>query len=109
MSKFTTNSALDFHGRYVLGGKTDNLDNRLGWWEKTKFQQSTTDVSYVIDIQYNKRPDLLANEAYGKANLWWLIMQYNNIADINEFVTGLSIVLPTKYRVFSEILSRKQR
>lgn len=93
-------------GRYVQGGQVSSAGNRLGWWERTIFPTSDTDVPFTVSKKYATRPDLLAYDAYGKANLQWFILQYNNISDINvEFVEGSQIMLPTTQRLFGELLS----
>jgi Base plate wedge protein 53 len=94
-------------GRFVQGGTIDVVGNRLGWWERVKFAKSPTDIPYVITAKYASRPDLLAFDLYGRPTLMWFIMQYNNISDVHvDFVEGLTIMLPTKSRVFGELLSK---
>lgn len=93
-------------GRYVQGGKVDVKGNRLGWWERRIFPKAHSDIQYTITKKYTGRPDLLAYDMYGRANLQWFILQYNNISDVNvEFVEGAEILLPTSQRVFGELLS----
>lgn len=92
-------------GRYVYGGTVEVKGNRLGWWERQIFARSHSDVSYTITKQHARRPDLLAYDVYGRANLMWFVLQYNNITDINtEFVEGAEILLPTVQRLFGELL-----
>ena len=93
-------------GRFVQGGVVDDFGNRLGWWERKIFHRSPTDVKMTITPRYHKRPDLLAYDAYGTANLMWFILQYNHISDITTFVPGLEITLPTRTRLFSEMLTK---
>ncbi len=93
-------------GRFVNGGKTDDLGNRLGWWERVKFKSSPSDVPLELGAKYNMRPDLLAYDLYGKSSLSWFVLQYNHVLDITEFVTGLQLILPTKSRLFREMLTR---
>jgi hypothetical protein len=95
-------------GRYSYGGKSTVVGNNIGWWERTTFTTSTTDVPYVLEAKYHQRPDLLAASMYGKSTLMWFVLQYNNIVDVQEeFVTGASLQLPTKARTFSELLTKK--
>jgi hypothetical protein len=57
------------------------------------------DFRYVIENQYRHRPDLLAFDLYGKAELWWVFVQRNMeiIKDpIYDFEPGVSIYLPKK-------------
>lgn len=94
-------------GRYVQGGSSEQLEDRIGWWDRRPFAPSVTDVTLTITTRYAKRPDLLAFDAYGKATLAWVILQYNNIVDINEeFIEGSQIQLPTRERVMTEFLTR---
>ena len=97
-------------GRYGFGGATVDYGTRLGWWERLVFPSATTDEPFTITNKYNKRPDLLAHDVYGRSTLMWLILQYNNILDINtEFVTDAVVILPSKNRVFSEMLNNRQQ
>jgi hypothetical protein len=92
-------------GRYVFGGVVEQKGTRLGWWERKPMPKSHSDVPYTISKQHAGRPDLLAYDVYGRANLMWVILQYNSITDINlEFVEGTEILLPTVQRLFGELL-----
>lgn len=93
-------------GRYVQGGTVDDFTGRLGWWERKEFKKSSTDVPLILSSKYNKRPDLLAYDLYGKSGLQWFILQYNTISDITTFVQGIRLTLPTRARLFSELLSK---
>lgn len=92
--------------RYVQGGLTDVFQNRLGWWDGYVLTTAPDDIKIILDAKYNTRPDLLAFDMYGKSTLQWLVLQYNLIVDINEeFVTGATMILPSKSRVFQSILT----
>jgi len=55
------------------------------------------DFLYTIENQYKHRPDLLAYDVYGDANLWWVFVQRNMevLRDpIFDFVPGTNIYLP---------------
>jgi hypothetical protein len=57
------------------------------------------DFYYTIEPQYTYRPDLLAYDLYGEANLWWVFIQRNLdvIQDpILDFVPGTKIYIPKK-------------
>lgn len=93
-------------GRYVHGGLTTPNGNRLGWWERRVFDASPTDISFVVTKKYAFRPDLLAYDMYGRSNLMWFILQYNNVSDISvDFVEGIELRLPTAQRLFGELLT----
>ena len=55
------------------------------------------DFLYTIQPQYTYRPDLLAFDLYGEANLWWVFAQRNmdTLQDpILDFVPGTKIYIP---------------
>jgi hypothetical protein len=55
----------------------------------------------AISNKYNRRPDLMANDLLGSSKLWWVLVHYNRdkLKDpINDFVAGLDIVVPKRYR-----------
>lgn len=55
------------------------------------------DYLYTIEPQYNNRPDLLAYDLYGEANLWWVFIQRNLdvLQDpIFDFTPGTKIYVP---------------
>lgn len=93
--------------RYVQGGLSEKRNNRIGWWDRYPLPRSADDIALTITPTYNRRPELLAYDVYGKTSLGWLVLSYNNISDINEeFVTGAQIVLPSVRRVVTEILTK---
>lgn len=95
------------NSRYNQGGKADVSGNRLGWWERKLYKSSPMDISLTLSKRYALRPDLVAIDMYGKANLMWFVLQYNSISDLTEdFVEGSVIYLPTKGRLFGELLSK---
>lgn len=95
-------------GRYSYGGSTVDYGNRLGWWERNILPKSETDINVIITPKYAKRPDLVAYDMYGSPQLQWLVLQYNNIIDVStEMMEGKTLVLPTKERVLTELLSKR--
>lgn len=55
------------------------------------------DIVYTIKPQHGLRPDLLAHDLYGDANLWWVfaVRNPNTIEDpIFDFQPGVTIYLP---------------
>lgn len=48
----------------------------------------------VISKAEEYRPDLVASDAYGVSDMWWKIMEVNNIHDIYDFKAGKTIILP---------------
>jgi hypothetical protein len=92
----------------VQGGKTfiDN-DNNVGWWERIVIEKSSDDILFNIPLGFKGRPDLISHYFYGKASLFWLVMQYNNIIDPElELVEGKELRLPSTDRVMVSILNK---
>lgn len=57
------------------------------------------DVVFTINKTYQFRPDLLASDLYGDANLWWVfaLRNPNTIKDpVFDFKIGKQIYLPKK-------------
>lgn len=103
----TNNSTELRESRYVQGGTTNRHPNRLGWWERKIFEQQDTDITVTILPNEVGRPDLMATRIYGKANLAWLVLQYNNIVDIEtEFTVGKELRLPSVRRVTLDIMTQ---
>lgn len=95
------------NSRYVQGGQTTKFRDRTGWWERRLFEERVDDFQIVVSSSEEGRPDKIAYNIYQKANLAWLVMQYNNIVDpIEELTTGTRLTLPSYSRVMLGILSR---
>lgn len=101
-------SSLDrVNSRYVQGGTTEDLPNRLGFWDRKVFPRDTTDRVITLEAKYDRRPWLLAHDLYKDSRLMWFLLQYNTIVDIDtEFVAGAEITYPTPYRLRVGLLSR---
>lgn len=95
------------YSRYTQGGKTDVYTNRLGWWERQSIPLADDDITITLNARYAERPDLVSYDIYGKVNLMWLVLSYNNILDINtEFTKGKVIRLPSPQRVFFDLTTK---
>lgn len=100
---YTDKSSLNRkYSRIVLGGTTDVLNDgrELGWWEKKEFPKNQNDdINFIITLEYSCRPDKISYYMYGREDLMWLVLQYNNIVDINEeLIAGKTITLPSYQR-----------
>ncbi len=98
------------YSRINQGGTFERSGFKISFWSKRtdilKDQNDDIEI-YKLPIQYNKRPDLLAYDLYGRSDLMWVVLQYNNIVDIEEeFITGANLKLPSRSRVYSEIVNR---
>lgn len=61
------------------------------------------DFVYIIEPQYNGRPDLLSYDLYGTSKLWWVFTQRNmNVLQdpIFDFRPGVEIYIPKKSGLF---------
>jgi hypothetical protein len=63
-------------------------------YRKNKIPPSQKDRFTMITKGYEYRPDLVSYEFYGVTDFWWKIMEANNIKDIYDFKSGLSIKIP---------------
>jgi hypothetical protein len=93
--------------RILQGGTAESTESRIGWWEREVFSEDSSDTPFTLTTTYSGKPDLVSYDFYGRNDLGWVILQYNNIIDVNtEFTTGSNISLPSKSRVFLEFLSK---
>lgn len=94
--------------RYTQGGRADVYPTRVGWWEKRKIEKADSDIFITIRPGEEKRPDLIAWNVYQRANLGWVVLQFNNIVDVEtELVTGKTIRLPAIRRLTMDILTQR--
>jgi hypothetical protein len=93
--------------RMLNGGDTEIKGDKLGWWERENFEKNiTTDIPFIIPEIYDRRPDLLSYRVYQTPRLFWLILQYNNIVDVEEeFRTGQQIILPSRVRALTSMVN----
>jgi hypothetical protein len=102
----STNCVYTTNSRYTNGGTTEVEGNFVQWWERNTFTQDASDLIYVLERRYEGRPDMLASVFYNDSSLWWVILQFNNILDINEeFVVGTQLRIPTLERVQKDFLN----
>jgi hypothetical protein len=79
---------------------TNIIDNKyLDVMNYTPIPMKPSDVYYTLTSVYEYRPDLLAYDLYGNANLWWVFAS-RNPNGLGEdpyfnFKAGLGIYIPT--------------
>lgn len=76
---------------------TPNFGTFLDLLVKREFPFRADDAIYVIQQQYQYRPDLLAYDIYNNAGLWWVFATRNPnvlLDPIGDFVPGVSIRIP---------------
>lgn len=102
------NSALRRRTRYVQGGTSEMSGKNLKFWERDlTLLEEAPDDEFIQSLPsvYSGRPGLLAYDLYDDEGLEWIILQCNNIVDLEEeFVTGVSLRVPSRRRVNTAIL-----
>jgi hypothetical protein len=76
---------------------TTTTENYLDLLTIRPVPAASDDILYTISSQYNMRPDLLAFDLYGNAQLWWVFIQRNMdvLQDpIFDFIPGTKIYIP---------------
>lgn len=76
---------------------TDLVADYLDVLSYRMIPKEADDIVYTIKPQHALRPDLLAYDLYGDANLWWVfvVRNPNTIEDpIFDFQPGVTIFLP---------------
>ena len=62
--------------------------------------KNTTTKIITLDSKYDQKPDLLANDLYNNAKLWWVFASFNQdslVDPIVDFKAGLKIKVPTRF------------
>lgn len=97
--------------RMLNGGTTEVKGNKLGWWERKALEKDpATDIVVTITPVLERRPHAIAYKFFGKSVLFWLVLQYNNIVDVEEELTlGTEIVLPSRNRALSLLSSESPK
>ncbi len=93
-SKFSPYANTKTFGRFL-----DVLDYR-------PIPRNANDTAFKINAIYQYRPDLLANDLYGKASLWWVFAARNRnvIQDpIWDFRAGRTIFIPNGQALYSAL------
>lgn len=79
---------------------TPSFDNRyLDILVQRTIAKMPDDILFTITPTYEYRPDNLAYDLYGNANLWWVfaVRNKNTLIDpIWDFKSGVKIYLPKK-------------
>lgn len=62
------------------------------------------DVYVTVTQELEKRPDLVAEKAYGNPDLWWVIYEFNGIRDpLFNLKQGMILRIPALERVLLAI------
>ena len=85
---------------------TPVVNRYLDIWVPREFPFYDEDVMVDLPSQYEHRPDLLANDAYGDPRLWWVFAIRNPsvIKDpIYDLVAGVKIYIPQKQQLLNTL------
>lgn len=97
-TNLTARRFVPISSRYASSGVIYYTENKLLSFKTYKKQTGTTpdlnDKYYVVTPGTEYRPDLVSYSAYGTPDLWWRILEANNIKDIFDFKSGLNIFIP---------------
>lgn len=63
-------------------------------YKKEEISTNNKNKYTVINKSTEYRPDLVSYQFYGTTMFWWQIMELNNIKDVWDFKSGLSIMVP---------------
>lgn len=91
MANFKTGSRYT-NGIFTLDPNTKEF---LILRETLNIPESGQDIYLMVEGQFINRPDLLSNAAYGRPDLFWAIMDINNIREpLFELEVGQSLRVP---------------
>jgi hypothetical protein len=97
------------NSRMLQGGTTEVYKDRLGWYEKRTDvpKDQYDDIVFTITKKYEYKPWLVAQIFLDRADLEWLVLEYNDIVDImQEFVVGRVINIPSRSRTNFSIITK---
>lgn len=92
--------------RYTNGTVTFTRDGKqfLVLRKPLNLKPDNGDVFVTLTQDLLQRPDLISYKAYGTADLWWVILEYNNIRDpLFELKINQVIRIPSIDRVLAAI------
>lgn len=59
--------------------------------------ENEQDRYMLVTAAYEYRPDLVSQKAYSTPDYWWKIMIANNIKDIIDFKSGITVRIPVNF------------
>lgn len=88
-SRFRSTPSVQFNG-----------ENILGRWVDPEFMDAPPFATITVESNREGRLDLISNDYYSTPNMWWAIMAYNKMTNINWPKTGDIINIPDPVLVF---------
>lgn len=62
--------------------------------------RTSEDIQHIVAPGEHCRPDIVAYNAYGDANLAWIILSANNMSSIFDFRSGMQVVIPSMMSLY---------
>ena len=96
MSAFYINPAANTVKRFdmsVFMPYTDNYDPLVAEFFRM-LPNITTSGRYKVQTE-DSRPELISNKLYGDTQYWWILLQYNGIAYVDDLKVGMSLNFPS--------------
>lgn len=87
------------YSKYSAYYGTPQTNGYLNFYTPRLIPNHKDDRAYVVDNQYQYRPDLLAYDLYGTTELWWVFAQRNpnTLKDpVFDLLAGTQIQIPSK-------------
>lgn len=94
INRFTTASSRYRNSKLIY--YTENKYITFATYKRDNIYTENNVRYMVINQNYEYRPDLVSYQAYGVADFWWRIMEFNNIKDVFDFKAGLNITIPSE-------------
>jgi hypothetical protein len=94
------------NSRYTGGTSIKNREgiNFITLRQPLNLQTSDGDVFITISKELINRPDLISSKAYGTPDLWWVIYEFNGIADpLFDLPAGTVLRIPKLDNVLAAI------
>ena len=95
ISRFITSSSRYKKSKLIY--YTENKYVTFTTYKKENYDEKENIRYTVITKNYEYRPDMVSQEAYGVPDFWWRIMEFNNIKDVFDFKSGLNIAIPSQF------------
>ncbi len=93
VGKFVAPSSRYSRSTVLLYGEQGILT--LSTYKKKDLHFSIDDKYTVVLSGEEYRPDKTSYRAYGVVDLWWAIMEANNIKDVFDYKAGTNLRIPT--------------
>lgn len=96
-SSIKASNLVSSSSRYISSSVLYYGENKFVTFETYKrknYIKTGTEQIMVITKGVEYRPDLVSFDYYGFSDVWWRILEANNMRDIFDFTVGKTIILP---------------